>query len=358
MLIWVKDMCSKNGKVNRNSKKGVTLVELIVAMVLTAIFAVTCVALINPIERVYKSTLKLARAQLLADTIVDSIRKECDDVKHDEKMSVWIGNLSNTTDDSDLLDRGSALNIGDKTSDGGNILVFQRNNNYTEAIYSCAGISGENKTKVHNNPLTPTIITAYSVDSLSGANLEKGYVHFGYYQAKEDDNGVYPIQPYDYTNPVLASTYGDFKVNLNFNQLERKDNKYPAYVMCKVEVLEKDKTGDYKTLYTRTAMISFSANGSGTGSGSVKPQPKRKDIEVKVVWDDNNNYSGRPNDGITITLKNGDGTKPLGVHSLTGAEIRTSDPQKFTFSDIDVTDGLSISQSPNPAANGYSRRCA
>ena len=109
----------------RNSKKGITLVELIVALTLTSIFAVLCVALINPIERTYRGTLKMARAQLLADTIVDSIRKECDDVKHDEKMSVWIGNLG-SAEDYDLLDKGRGI----KTTGGsGNILLLQRHSN-------------------------------------------------------------------------------------------------------------------------------------------------------------------------------------------------------------------------------------
>ena len=90
---------------NSRSKKGITLVELIVAMTLTSIFAVLCVMLINPIERTYKSTLKLARAQLLADTLIDSIRKECDDVRHDEKTDVWITDLSGS-DDSQLRNAG------------------------------------------------------------------------------------------------------------------------------------------------------------------------------------------------------------------------------------------------------------
>ena len=128
-------MHSGEKTMNRNSKKGITLVELIVALTLTSIFAVLCVMLINPVERTYRSTLKIARAQLLADTIVDSIRKECDDVKHDEKMSVWIGNLG-SSDDADLLSSGPAIK-----GSSGHVLVFQRTSNYTEAIYSNATIS-------------------------------------------------------------------------------------------------------------------------------------------------------------------------------------------------------------------------
>ena len=139
----------RNGVINMNShsKKGITLVELIVAMTLTSIFAVLCVMLINPIERTYKSTLKLARAQLLADTLVDSIRKEVDDVKHDDTTDVWIANLSGA-DDSQLIDDTPSNNK--KTS--GNTLVFRRNNNYTEAIYAAVGISKNNQDAVAANP--------------------------------------------------------------------------------------------------------------------------------------------------------------------------------------------------------------
>ncbi|MCR5488445.1 MAG: prepilin-type N-terminal cleavage/methylation domain-containing protein, partial [Saccharofermentans sp.] len=132
---------------NSHTKKGITLVELIVAMTLTSIFAVLCVMLINPIERTYKSTLKLARAQLLADTLVDSIRKEVDDVRHEEVTDVWITNLSGA-DDRALLDQNDhAPNLP-----SGNTLVFRRNNNYTEAIYAAVGITNDNKQDVADNP--------------------------------------------------------------------------------------------------------------------------------------------------------------------------------------------------------------
>ena len=330
----------------RNSKKGITLVELIVALTLTSIFAVLCVALINPIERTYRGTLKMARAQLLADTIVDSIRKECDDVKHDEKMSVWIGNLG-SADDYDLLDKGPGIKI---TGGSGDILVFQRNSNYTEAIYSNAKISDTNFTNVENNPLTPSN-TVHSISALDNdakeANLKKGIVHFGYYQAKEDDRGIFPIKSYDYTNPVLASTYGNFTVDLRFENLTfSKSDKYPVYVLCKVNVLEKGTT-----VYTRSAVICFAANGSGNGSYTPTTAPKKKDIDIKIVWDDHKNYANRPADGVTIELWNASKTILLGTHVV--SDVKTEKPQKFTFKDIDTSDGFSVTQTFNSTAPGY-----
>lgn len=329
---------------NRNSKKGITLVELIVALTLTSVFAVLCVMLINPVERTYRSTLKIARAQLLADTIVDSIRKECDDVKHDEKMSVWIGNLG-SSDDADLISSGPAIK-----GSSGNVLVFQRNSNYTEAIYSNAEISNTNFTNVENNPLTPSN-TAHSISALDNdakeANLKSGIVHFGYYQAKEDDRGIFPIKSYDYTNPVLASTYGNFTVDLHFENLTfSKADKYPVYVLCKVNVLEKGTV-----VYTRSAVISFAANGSGNGSYTPTTAPKKRDVEVRIVWDDHKNFANRPEDGVTIELWNASKTNRLGTHVV--SNVRTDAPQRFKFSGIDASDGLSIVQIFNTSASGY-----
>lgn len=321
----------------KNSKKGVTLVELVVAMALTSIFAVLCVALINPIERTYRGTLKLARAQLLADTIVDSIRKECDDVKHDEKTSVWIGNMK-SSDDGDLISKGPAIK-----ENGGNVLVFQRNSNYTEAIYSCSKISAANITNVENNPLTPTN-TAHSIKAMDGddkeANLKSGIVHFGYYQAREDDRGIFPIKSYDYTNPVLASTYGDFTVDVSFKDLTfSKSGKNPVYVTCTVRVLQKGAA-----LYTRTAVLCFAANGSGSGSGS-KPTPKPvKNVRVKLVWKDNNDVK-RPADGLTVMLKNDSGTV-IASHHVAKAN-KPIDEQEFVFYDVNTSDGVNLTINPS-----------
>ena len=331
---------------NRKSKRGITLVELIVALTLTSIFAVLCVALINPIERTYRGTLKLARAQLLADTLVDSIRKECDDVKHDEKMSVWIGNLD-SQDDSDLIDKGPAIK-----DSSGNVLVFQRNNNYTEAIYSCAKLSEKN-ISVYKNTESDHAVNAliiYKGDEKTEANIDyeamaantqKGIVHFGYYKAKEDERGVFPIEAYDYTNPVLASTYGDFTVDVGFKQLTlTKSEKTPVYVLCTVKVLQKGTE-----LYKRTAVLCFAANGSGNGSGSFKPTPKPiKNVRVKLVWKDNNDVK-RPADGLTVMLKNDSGTV-IASHHVAKAN-KPIDEQEFVFYDVNTSDGVNLTINPS-----------
>ena len=312
---------------NSHSKKGITLVELIVAMTLTSIFAVLCVMLINPIERTYKSTLKLARAQLLADTLIDSIRKECDDVKHDDKASVWITNLSG--DDSALLSTTAHAS----NDPSGNTLVIRRNNNFAESIYAGAGINSD-ISNVVDNTLTPTG-TAHAVATLKKTdpvNLNSGYVHFGYYQGKEDDAGFYPIEAYDYTNPVMAKTYGNFTVELNFDRLALKDDKYPAYVMCTVTIMENGKK-----IYSRTAVLCFAANGSGHGSGIHSGgghSNQTKNVDVRVIW---------------LDARGKETTWPSTVNSLT---FNLCDPdrtgtllngqKRITFTNVRLTDETNL----------------
>ncbi|MCR5340875.1 MAG: type II secretion system GspH family protein, partial [Saccharofermentans sp.] len=323
---------------NRKSKRGITLVELIVALTLTSIFAVLCVALINPIERTYRGTLKLARAQLLADTLVDSIRKECDDVKHDEKMSVWIGNLD-SQDDSDLIDKGPAIK-----GSSGNVLVFQRNNNYTEAIYSCAKLSEKN-ISVYKNTESDHAVNAliiYKGDEKTEANIDyeamaantqKGIVHFGYYKAKEDDRGVFPINSYDYTNPVLASTYGEFTVDLSFSELTMsKSGKYPIYVICTVKVLDKGSV-----FYTRSAVLCFSANGSGNGNGGSYKPVTDKNISVTIRWLNINDEvvawpSSVPSVSVVLT---DDGI-------VKGQYNAIRDQRKFVFASVKVKGNVAV----------------
>lgn len=327
------------GKLNRSSKKGITLVELVVAITMTAIFAVACIALINPIERMYQGTVKLTKAQLLADTVVDAIRKECDDVKHDDKSTVWIANFNEgAADDSKLLSVGPDASL---KSDEGNALIFQRNNNYTEAIYSCVPISAKNRDDVKDaaNPIAGDK-TGHSITALFGSdesNQNKGIVHFGYYQSKEDDRGVFPIRSYDYTNPVTASTYGNFTVKLEFSNLTLKDGKYPTYVNCKISVYEGLYTDAAVSLkgpvYTRSTVISFSANGSGKGSGGGYTPSTKKDITVRVRWvDEAGKKIGWPAEvpSVDITFN---GSNPARKYTLN----RASGKDSFTFSRVVVS---------------------
>ena len=317
-----------NMRQNRHSKKGITLVELIISMTLTAMFAVICVALMNPISRMYKGTVKITRAQLLADAIIDSIRKECDGLKTDESTTVWIAQLNETAED----DKALRLNGPEKKAPGGNgnTLVIQKNNNYAEAIYACLPISHDNYLAVLNNPVQGDK-ASHSIDRLSAGgsydpdepNVKKGIVHFGYYQAKEDKEGIFPFRAYDYTNPVLASAYGDFTVKLEFKDLKLKDDKYPSYCMCEVTVKENGKK-----VYSRTTVISFSANGSGQGhgGGGGGHSDNTKNVDVNIRWLESDGSSSTWPSGKSITI------------TLTGANrscsTTLSSGSKFTFGNV------------------------
>ncbi len=321
-------------KLNRRSRKGITLVELIVAMTMTAMFAVVCVALLNPISKMYLGTVKLSQAQLLGDAIIDSIRKECDGIKTDESTTAWIAKLNESdADDGDLLENGSAR----KTTNGeGNVLVIQKNSNYAEAIYACLPLSKANYDNAHANPVQGDKaghaidrILPGGVYSSSEPNVQKGIVHFGYYQAKEDKRGIFPFRAYDYTNPVLASTYGKFKVKLTFKSLELRDDKYPAFCMCEVVVSENGSK-----VYSRTAVISFSANGSGIGSGGGggggHSEPT-KNVDVTVRWVDSTGATITwPSEvpSITVTLK---GASPVRTQT-----VYPSNP-RFSFGGVKLT---------------------
>ena len=297
MRSWGNSMRSGIVRKTERSKKGITLTELIVAMTLTSIFAVICIALINPISNLYQKTVKLSRAQLLADSIIDGIRKECDGIKFDDKNSVWIANFDESKDDElGLLTEGPKVLRASNTT-GGNALIIQKNNNYAEAIYSCVSISEKDLQKVQELD-DGGQKTGHAVEALFKAgtdNLNKGKVHFGYYKAKENDAGVFPFQAYDYTNPVLASTYGKYTVKLEFSNLTFKEivegtetKKTPSYVECKIKVYDGnyyDSDVAFKgPIYTRSTVISFSANGSGVGTGSAShiAPDKKTVINVKV----------------------------------------------------------------------------
>ena len=362
MQIWGKAMRNMSLHSHKHSKKGTTLVELVVAMTLTAIFAVACIALIHPIESIYQRTEKTVRAQLLADTVVDSIRKECDDVQYDEEYSVWIASGTfdvSSEDDNKLFTKGVDLNTGDP----GQILVIKRNNNYCEAIYSCLNISDENVQAVKDNAKTGTT-TGHAVSRFETdpENRKAGIVHYGYYQAKDSGKGLYPFAAYDYTNPVTASTYGDYSVMLEFSNLTyRNDNtknaKYPAFVECTVDVYDGDirESGVISKgpIYSRKTAICFSANGSAQGAGSDiggQPVNKKKDIKVVVDWvDDSNANNTRPTSAIKYVLYD-NYDHILGTYELSDF---TKDQNTFAFANIDTSNGVKIAVEPDPVNDNY-----
>ena len=72
------------------TKRALTLVELVVAMALTMLFASACIALMYPISRIYTHINEQARVQVIADNVVDALRAECARTYMSSPDDVWI----------------------------------------------------------------------------------------------------------------------------------------------------------------------------------------------------------------------------------------------------------------------------
>ncbi|MBP5261359.1 MAG: prepilin-type N-terminal cleavage/methylation domain-containing protein [Clostridiales bacterium] len=241
----------------RRSKKALTLVELIVAMTLTAIFAASCVLLIAPVMKIYKHANDMSRAQLVADSVVDEIRAECSKAIVAGKGDVWIMDLEGYN--GTVMPAEAVM----PSDDGGNVLIFRRNKTYCETIASSYIIQGSlyNATTNDFEPIDIAVIendvTSRSIYDMSESDKEAGLVHFGYFLQNftpEDSDGysyVYPAEYYDFTNPFSYVSYLGYRVDLNFHNLTYDGDK-PEYVICDVQI-----KNDSGIVYTRSAVLSF-----------------------------------------------------------------------------------------------------
>ena len=226
-----------------------TLVELIVAMALTAMFATACVLLILPVESIYTRSTDVSRAQLIADAVVDSLRTECANTYIKDRGDVIIGEF---TDDNLLAVSPAA---------SGSVLVISKNSEYCETIFSNKSI---NKSLYDSHFKDSDILIENKITSLAihrlfekenSPDINSGYVHFGYYKSAYDSaNRIQPDEYYDFTNPFPYATYREYTVDLTFSDIAIKSNTYPAYVLCKVDV----KKGN-ELVYSRNTVLCFAA---------------------------------------------------------------------------------------------------
>ncbi len=226
-----------------------TLVELIVAMALTAMFATACVLLILPVESIYTRSTDVSRAQLIADAVVDSLRTECANTYIKDRGDVIIGEF---TDDNLLAVSPAA---------SGSVLVISKNSEYCETIFSNKPI---NKSLYDSHFKDSDILIENKITSLAihrlfekenSPDINSGYVHFGYYKSAYDSaNRIQPDEYYDFTNPFPYATYREYTVDLTFSDIAIKSNTYPAYVLCKVDV----KKGN-ELVYSRNTVLCFAA---------------------------------------------------------------------------------------------------
>lgn len=246
-------------RINR-SKKAVTLVELVVAMALTAMFAASCVMLIAPVTKIYTHVNDLSRAQLVADTVVDVLRSECSKTAVTSAGDVWISNSSTQT---------VPMLPGDPPDPSGPVLVIRRNGEYCETIASNYEITSALYDEVRRNDENPhTEVTADSaymsrsiywlMNSAAGSdgkrNTDAHYVHFGYFTSGATAVGgttyVVPQGYYDFTSPFSFAVYKDYTVDLNFHDLDAAGGT----VLCDVSVMD-----GAAVVYSRTAVLCFAS---------------------------------------------------------------------------------------------------
>ena len=242
----------------RRSKKSMTLVELVIAMTLTAFFAIACVMLILPIEKIYTRTTDVSRAQFIADTIVDSLRAECASTYIESDGDVWIGDFNN----EELL----------ATKAGSSILFIRKNKEYCEAIFAnnavptkayidLSGIDTNSVTGVTSKAIFRLFPDGITDPEKIPEDIGEGYVHFGYYKLKSGETNVTPESYYDFTNPFPYATYREYNVSLTFSGIGKKsvtsgsvEKTYPAYVNCKIDVW---KDSEDNIVYSRETVLCF-----------------------------------------------------------------------------------------------------
>ena len=233
-------------KIRRRSRKGFTLVETIVAMALTTIFMASCVVLILPVEKIYTRVNDESKAQILADTVVNSLRAECSDA------------CILSSDDVRVTGSGASGPIAESVNSAyGNVLVLRKSAVYFETISSNYGITSGHQNAVLDNDDAPLMnsttsrsVYRMSFDSVTAADsVSAGRLHYGYFGTGSESQWV----PYDFTNPLVSGTYGNMFVRLDFGSIQYGNDTVPDYVSCTVTILDKDGN----TLYTRQTVLCF-----------------------------------------------------------------------------------------------------
>lgn len=241
----------------RKTRKAITLVELIVAMALTAMFATACIALILPITKIYTETNKISRSQLVADAVVDALRAECSKAIVTSTGDVWL--YTPTDNEGKILTDAQV----DPSYEKGTVLVLRRNSTYCETIASNYAISDELVQKVKEKDVFGSgadgtgNVTSKSVYNISPEDASAGYIHYGYFMSgavlTKGFTYIYPYDYYDYTSPYTKDSYMGYTVSLYFHDIKYDSNLKPVYVLCDVTV-----ESESEAVCTRSVVLCFS----------------------------------------------------------------------------------------------------
>ena len=142
------------------NKRGTTLVELIVCMVLLSILTLAAVTLIRPSAQAYRDIQQQTRAQNLADALIETIRGEVLDAN---------GYIRFTNGATDSANLDSVFDAQTSYSDG-TALEFSVYPNHVELI---------------DKDLVPALKNSKGKDLLTQAQADelKDYLHMRFYQA-------------------------------------------------------------------------------------------------------------------------------------------------------------------------------
>lgn len=241
------------------NKRGTTLVELVVCMVLLSLFTLAAVTLIQPSAQAYMQVQQQTRAQNLADALIETIRGE-------------LLNANGYIRFADGAKNGEDINkvFLPKTGvSSGSALEFNVNSNYIELI---------DKDKV------PALTKADGTQLLSEetANELDGYLHMRFYQQEEVKSAKSnppSYVPYAYTTAYPKDAYmGMFISDLQFyarSYTKAEGEKY-AHVTALTVVLtvaQKDAQGNAVPLCTQKAIVPLPGapvyiEGPGSWDGS------------------------------------------------------------------------------------------
>lgn len=184
-----------------HERRGTTLVELIVCMGLLGIFCVALIALIHPCAEMFTRVQSLSRAQMVGDTVIDTLRGE---VLHAQ------GTIRFTDSDPTNPDTVFGYNAVEKSS-AGNAVEFLKDG-YYEVIDA-----GAVPTEYYRKQDAPIVI-----------NGSTGTLHQRYYTKLSDSdtatyNGSYYLYKkgaayagYAYTNTFADGFYMGNTVRLLF----------------------------------------------------------------------------------------------------------------------------------------------
>ena len=222
------------------NKRGTTLVELVVCMVLLSLFTLAAVTLIQPSAQAYMQVQQQTRAQNLADALIETIRGEL------LNANGYIRFADGATDITNL----DTVFEGKTGVSNGTALEFNVNSNYIELI---------DKDKV------PALTKADGTQllSLDAANELDGYLHMRFYQQEEVKSAKSnppSYVPYAYTTAYPKDAYmGMFISDLQFyarSYTKAEGEKY-AHVTALTVVLtvaQKDAQGKAVPLCTQKAI--------------------------------------------------------------------------------------------------------